>query len=362
VIGTYRDDALTGKKLLRRPGLQLMLNDIKSGRKKPDLILIDNFERFGRIEEMESLSRSLFRKFGILILTADTRFADPTTQHGKVYRTFESFRATSANELKSSEVFSGKRLLIEEKKFWPGGEAPFGFRLQPVMGEKKGRSCVVGHLLVPEPEAFPVAKKVFDYALSTGCGAKRATRMVNADPTVPDKFKPLNAVNVGYMLKNEIYAGILIWGEKSFDIIDDVRVSQRNPEEEWVRMENFCESAVSVEDFKTIQARRLARARALKEAQAARANQKLIPAITPGLALVYPMTGLVRCGTCGRAMRPSTSPAYTLKSTGETRKYVKYVCPGFVDGEVCPNSVRVPEPWLREIVANLIRLRLFSSP
>ena len=212
VIGTYRDDALTGKKLLRRPGLQLMLNDIKSRKKKPDLILIDNFERFGRIEEMESLARNLFRKFGILILTADTRFADPTTQHGKVYRAFESFRATSANELKSSEVFSGKRLLIEEKKFWPGGEAPFGYQLQAEMGEKKGRPCVVGHLLVPEPEAFLVAKKIFALARSTGWGSKRVTRAVNADPTVPDKFKPLNAVNVGYMLKNDIYAGILIWG------------------------------------------------------------------------------------------------------------------------------------------------------
>ena len=86
---------------------------------------------------------------------------------------------------------------------------------------------------------------------------------------------------------------------------------------------------------------------------------KQIAAVTPGLALTYLLSGLVRCGHCHRSMTVSSSPTYTTKS-GETKRYATYVCPGYVAG-VCPNGTRVPEPWLREAVVGLIRQRLFPT-
>ena len=56
-------------------------------------------------------------------------------------------------------------------------------------------------------------------------------------------------------------------------------------------------------------------------------------------------------------MIASGSAAYITKS-GEARRYVAYVCPGY-SSHLCPNNKRVPEPWLREQVVNLLCSRLF---
>ena len=81
--------------------------------------------------------------------------------------------------------------------------------------------------------------------------------------------------------------------------------------------------------------------------------------MTPGLALNYLLSGLVRCGHCNRAMTVSSSPAYTTRS-GETKRYAGYVCPGYI-ARVCPNGTRVPEVWLRAAVVDLISRRLFPT-
>lgn len=77
----------------------------------------------------------------------------------------------------------------------------------------------------------------------------------------------------------------------------------------------------------------------------------------PGVALKYPLSGLVLCDECGRAMTASAGGAYVAKN-GEERRYVAYVCPGTLSGQ-CANKCHIPEPWLRETVAELLRTRLF---
>jgi hypothetical protein len=124
---------------------------------------------------------------------------------------------------------------------------------------------------------------------------------------------------------------------------------------------NFCEPLVSREVWETVQeVRRVRRERARRARQARKdAAGKQIAAVTPGLALTYLLSGLVRCGHCHRSMTVSSSPAYTTKS-GQTKRYASYVCPGYIAG-VCPNATRVSEAWLRETVVGLIRQRLFPT-
>ena len=76
-----------------------------------------------------------------------------------------------------------------------------------------------------------------------------------------------------------------------------------------------------------------------------------------GLALTYPLSGLVRCQHCGRSMVASGSGAYETKS-GDARRYVAYCCPGYHSGG-CTNGRRIPELWLRETIMTLVRQRLF---
>ena len=81
-VKTYRDDAVTGRKISKRPGFMKMLTEIRAGVVKVDLILVDTIARFGRVEEAETIQRELWMKYGVLVLTANTEFADPTSEVG----------------------------------------------------------------------------------------------------------------------------------------------------------------------------------------------------------------------------------------------------------------------------------------
>jgi hypothetical protein len=88
--------------------------------------------------------------------------------------------------------------------------------------------------------------------------------------------------------------------------------------------------------------------------------EKLIAPLVNGVAIKNILSGLVICGHCNLAMTPASSPTYTLKSTGERRRYVQYKCSRAGNG-ACENHVRVPEDWLRKTVIDLLCQRLFSD-
>jgi hypothetical protein len=227
------------------------------------------------------------------------------------------------------------------------------------MVERHGRQEIAYRVLAPDPETSWIIQKLFELAHDRGWGCARLARGLNEDPNIPNQFKPFYDQTVNYWLRREIYYGELVWDEHSTDVVDDRRVIDRNPEGEVLRIPNFCAPLVSRERWQAVQEIRRERAERKRRARQAKQDSggKQIAAVTPGLALTYALSGLVRCGHCNRSMTVSSSPAYTTKA-GETKRYASYTCPGYA-ARVCPNSTRVPEPWLREAVVALLRQRLF---
>lgn len=83
IVKIYRDEAKSGKYLRKRNGYQQMMRDLKTGTVVADLILVDTLERLGRVEELPSIRKDLLDRHGILVLTADSNFADPNTPQGE---------------------------------------------------------------------------------------------------------------------------------------------------------------------------------------------------------------------------------------------------------------------------------------
>jgi DNA invertase Pin-like site-specific DNA recombinase len=358
IVKVYVDEAVSGRYLRRRTAFQQMLRDIRTGAVTVDAVLVDTFERFGRADELAALRQELYQHHGVLVLTADTQFADPTSIPGKAMAAFESLRATEDNRIKAHNVLRGKRDAARQGH-WPGGPPPFGYKLQSIMAERHGRQEVDHCILVPDPDTAWIIQRLFELAQTKGLGCTRLARMLNKDPEILAKYKPFYDQTVNYWLQQPIYYGELIWEEHATAVVDDRRVIERNPEDEVLRVPRFCEPLVSRELWNEVQAVRRARSERTRQARLAKKEEsgKQIAAVTPGLALSYVLSGLVRCGHCQRSMTVSSSPAYTTKA-GETKRYASYACPGYVAG-VCPNGTRVPEPWLRETVTRLLRERLF---
>ncbi len=209
VVKTYRDDGISGRYQRKRPGFTQMLSDIRTGKVKADTIVVDTIERFGRIEELPALRRELHIRHGVLILTADTQFSDPTSVAGKALATFESLRSTEDNRIKAHNVLRGKRDCIRQGH-WPGGSPPFGLRLQSVTNESNGRQEFDHCILAPDPQCAPIIQRLFEQARSTGMGCSRLARMLNQDPQVPSQLKPFYDQTVNYWLQQPIYCGELV--------------------------------------------------------------------------------------------------------------------------------------------------------
>jgi DNA invertase Pin-like site-specific DNA recombinase len=200
----YRDDAISGRFVTKRPGFQEMLADLKSGRVKADLILVDTYERLGRAEEIGTIRKQLQSRQKILVLTADSNFTDPTSTAGRALSFFEDFRVTEDNNVKAHNVLRGKRDLAKQRR-WPGGPLPTGLKLESIMVVRDGCQEVDGHRIVPNPATRIAPTRAFALALEKGWGTRRIARDLNADPAIPGELKPISEEHVRIWLRNTIY-------------------------------------------------------------------------------------------------------------------------------------------------------------
>ena len=358
LLRDYRDDAISGRYLRKRPGFQRMLHDIKTGAVRPDLILVDTAERLGRVDELTAIRQDLYNRHGVLVLTADSLFADPTTIQGKALAMVETMRATEDGRIKAHNVLRGKRDAAR-LKHWPGGPPPFGKALRSVLAERNGRQEVDHCVLVDDPRRSWIIRRLFARAHQTGHGTTRLAQAFNADPEIPAEFKPFYPDTIGYWLDNPIYYGELLWEQNATGVVDDTRVVERNAEADMLRVPDFCEPLVAREVWDAVAAlrklRRDAHARTRRRPPAGGDKQIAPPA--PGLTLKHLLSGLVRCGACDRSMRPVPSG----RASKGGRRYLYYACPGMIAG-ACANKTYVPEGWLREAVVARLRARLFPPP
>lgn len=351
VIKVYRDDGVSGRYERKRTGYQKMLNDIRSGMVKPDLILVDTSERFGRNDNLEQTRRDLRNNHGVYILTAESNFSDPTTPQGKLYGAFESVRATEENRIKSYQVSRGKRDLAK-RGYWPGGLKPFGLKYVSVIQERNGMEEKVGTKLKPHPEEAKVISILFQRAVDTGHSPVKLTRYLNQHPDIPSHMKPFNSPTVRSWLKQPLYRGELVYNVISTDVINDVRVIEKNPESDWIRFPGFCEAIISEELWDSVQAMNALRCQKISEDK----DGKLIKPLVQRKSLVYPLSGLVRCALCGASMRPMVSGQ--KNKAGGT--YCYYACPRYLD-RICENGTYIPEKWLRERVIDFLKKKLFPG-
>jgi len=356
VVKSYRDEGISGRYLRSRPGYQQMLRDIKTGAIDTDLILVDTMERFGRVEELDSIRRDLYENYGILVLAADTNFCDPLSPQGRAMAMVENMRATEDGRIKAHNVLRGKRDAVLQKH-WPGGPPPFGYELKSIMKMVSGREEVDYRILDIDSKQAPVVRMLFMKAKESGWGLTRLARWLNGHPDVPVAMKPFSPTSVGYMLDNEIYYGDYVWNVNCTGIVADIRVLQKNPQEEWEHVEGFCQPIVTKEIWTDVHSLRKIRRALWARSRDVSASEKQIQPPAAGMTLNYLLSGLVYCADCGIRMTLSSTQAYVTKS-GDSKTYASYACPN-VRIDSCSNAIRVPEQWLREQVVTLLRERLF---
>lgn len=355
LLKRYRDDGISGRLFLKRPGFQAMLRDIRTRTIQPDLVLLDTRARMGRADEVTKTRKELYEHFGIYILSADSHFEDPTTPGGRILAVFDEERAKQDNRTKAHDVLRGKLDQVL-RKFWPGGKPPRGFKLQRQFIDVNGNPELDGSTLVHDAEWDWIARMLFERADETGEGQTRLAKFINHHPDVPKKLLPISGSTIGTMLDNELYYGDFHFPKHCTDIFDEVRVCESNDPRKIMIVNQFCEPIVSRELWDRVQTVRNSRRKTFGQARDQQAEpDKLIRPLVSGVGLKHLLSGLARCGECGAAMRPIG----TSTTKDPTCKYVYFVCPRSIDG-ICSNKKSVPRNWLIQQVVELIKTSLFG--
>ena len=250
----YCDEDYSGADAAR-PEFNRMLHDAEAGRF--DIVLCKSQSRFTRdMELVERYIHGLFPRWGIrFIAVADN--ADTELRGNKKARQINGL----VNEWYLEDLSENVRMVLAHKRRngqYLGSIPLYGYRKDPADRHR---------LIIDEPAAS-VVRQIFARFLA-GLGPQGIARMLNeagiVNPTVYKKqdarCSPLwNRGTVSRILRNEMYAGVLVQGRQTRESYKSKR-TVNVPEQDWVRIEGAHEAIIPPAMFRGAQDRLSARSR-----------------------------------------------------------------------------------------------------
>ena len=306
----YVDEAETGR-TTRRPEFQQMISDVRRRSKLFDVILVYKYSRFTRNREDSIVYKSLLRKYGVRVISMTEPFEDTPT--GKLMEAIiESLDEFYSANL-AQEVLRGMRESASRGFYMPG-RAPYGYNRIKVKDGHKERPT-----LERDPRTAPVVSRIFrDFLASRGL--KEVTAALNTDGIPSSGGKQWNKTSVHKILVNKAYTGTLVWGVEGDSGLPPIVV------------ENAWEDLVDRETFESAQ--KVLRSRSFTKAHPRRSASR------------YLLSGLVKCGSCKRALTGTTA---------KSGRHSYYVCGSLLQKGAGTCTARyLPAPALESRVLEVI--------
>lgn len=352
-IKEYIDDGFSGKNF-ERPGIQELLEDVKSG--KVFGIIVKDFSRFGRNHiEVGNFIEKIFPLLDVRFIAVNNSFDSKdyigTTPDMDV--AFENLMYdyfSEENSVKIRNDLMGRRM----RGNYLATFAVFGYKKSPDNHNH----------IVPDEAAAAIVRTIFEKYAECGVKAEVARYLNQQGIPTPQVYamksgstyqwkyqeekKLWNGSIIGRILKNELYIGNTVFHKK-----ETVEVGSRKtkclPKDEWKVCEDTHEPIVSRELFELVNSKDFGNTGIVK--QIGQGNGEVVD------RAVYcegekrkrgsadsPIKGLVKCGGCRHNMQR------------RSRLNVSYYCRYYYEtkqAECCPENVRETE--LIEIVLSAIR-------
>ena len=338
LVEEYVDDGYTGTNF-DRPGFQKLLKDIES--KKINCIIVKDLSRLGRnYIEMGRYLEKIFPLKGVRFIAINDHY-DSYGENSDADQIVIPFK-NLINDAYCRDISTKVRSQLDVKRKngqFVGSFAAYGYKKDP-----KDKN----HLIVDEAAA-EIVRLIFSLRLE-GFSAKRIAEKLNemkvATPFEYKRMQGINynsgfhtgsnpewiAVNVLRILKNELYTGVMVQG-KYQKINYKVKKYREIDEADWIRVEGTHEAIISKEVFDIIQE-----------------VMKRDTRVAPNMDRVYPLSGYVRCGTCGQTM--------TRRGvTNHGRKYNYYNCSTYDKGDGCSSHL-INEKKLSDAVLATLKMQI----
>lgn len=338
VVDFYIDDGYSGVNF-DRPDFQRMLQDIKD--KKINCVIVKDLSRLGRnyIEVGKYIER-LFPFLGVRFIAINDNFdsADDAALSNNIIVPFKNL----INDAYCRDISIKIRSHLEVKR--KRGEFIGAF---PVYGYMRGEDK---NKLIVDPCAAEIVKEIFAMKMEGMSQQAIADELNRLGVLSPAEYKKeqgsgyktvfqthsrakWTAVAVLRVLTNEVYMGTLIQGKESTPNYK-VRVREKKPKEEWIRVENAHEAIISRTDFELI-------------SDILQKDTR----VSTGKSAVSVYSGYLVCADCGCSM-------VRKKVRSGSLEYVYYVCSGNKkDKDIC-SSHRISENTLNMPITKTLQLHL----
>jgi DNA invertase Pin-like site-specific DNA recombinase len=266
IYNVYSDPGFSGGNT-NRPALKMLLEDIKDN--KIDLVISYKIDRLTRSPKDFYQMIELFEDNNVDFISVTERF-DTSTPSGRLLRNIMLTFAQFEREL-SSERTKDKMIERAKKGLWNGGNIPYGYKSE----DKK--------LVIHPKEADNV---LFMYSTYVNTGSLSKTYKILKRKNILKRDKNLfTDSNIGFMLRNKIYIGKILYDGKIYDGIH--------------------EPIISTDLF--------------NEAQKIHRNKKRKKRVYKN----YIFGGLIKCQSCGSTMTPTHT---NKKVNGKIKRYHYYRC------------------------------------
>ena len=276
----YVDEAESGR-VANRPQFREMSEEGSKPKAPFEVILVWKFSRFTRKREHAVAFKSMLRRKGIRVVSITEQAEDNAT--GRLLEGIIESVDEFYSENLAQEVVRGMREAAS-RGFFLASNAPFGYRKIKVSDGAKERPT-----LEVDPATAPVVKEMFEKSLR-GSGLKELCKELN-ERGITNRGKRWYKGTLHYVLRNEAYTGTAVWG----------RTSKGQEAADSVRVEGAWPALVSRELFEDVQ--QAMRERAPKVQRPGRVGSKFL------------LSGLLRCGVCGRPTRPREPRAASSPTT-----------------------------------------------
>lgn len=253
-IAIYEDAGYSGKNT-NRPALQRLLADVRRG--EISAVVVWKLDRLSRsLRDTLTIIEDVFQPAGIALVST-TESIDTATPSGRMMLNMLASFAQLEREQDSDRVLMAHRHLAEDCRYL-GGHIPIGYRVD------ESRHYAL------DPATAPIVRRVFEMYLARDGYTPILDYLNSAASQFFKRKTPWKKVDLNYLLGNEFYAGVYL----------------RKIGKEAIRVPGGVPAIITLGEWEQVCRQR-------------RENTTAAGSYRRG---VWPLSGLIRCGVCGRNM------------------------------------------------------------
>ncbi|MEI6809589.1 MAG: recombinase family protein [bacterium] len=259
IIKEFADRGISGVVVKDRDAFNEMINVyVEGGKEKFDYVLVFDVSRWGRFQDGDESAHYtwLCSSRGIKVIFSSMGFQKENDLFYGVYLNFERWRAARYSQELSEKVWKGCSK-IASYGYWAGGMAPYGMHRLLLDEQKKavrvlerGEHKAIHNqrtTLTPgDTREVNTIREIFRSFVNRHRPPDAIAAMLNKSQ-IPSPGKSAWTRSAVYaILKNEIYAGTMVWNKTSQKLNTK---SIHNVLKDWVRTEEAFEPIVSKQLF-----------------------------------------------------------------------------------------------------------------